>query len=100
MKTGKPIAGKGIEIKPVKPHQELFQRLTSAPGNPVVEIQFGKDHKPRRCFIRRSSGDRRFDEALKNSLYRWRAIGEEIDKLEGDETVNITLEIGLVERRR
>ncbi len=100
MKTGKPIAGKGIEIKPVKPHQELFQRMTSAPGNPVVEIQFGKDHKPRRCFIRRSSGDTRFDEALKNSLYRWRAIGEEIDKLEGDETVNITLEIGLVERRR
>ena len=93
LRLGKPLAAQGLEIRTRKPVFTSLVLLTAAPANPRVEIRFGRNGvatKPR--FLERS-GDPRIDEAILNSLYRWRARGKRLAELKGDETVAIRIRI-------
>src|SRR5262249_53409536 len=73
---GRPLANKGLELRPRRPTFTLLTMLTSAPGNPLCEMLFNKDGVVTNARIVDSSGDPRIDEGILNSLYYWRAAGE------------------------
>ncbi len=99
IKLGKPIAGHGLQIKPRRPSFTTLTMLTAAPGNPLVEIRFPRSGRPVLAKILESSGDRRVDEAILNSLYRWRAQGEQLEALGEGQSIPIRLRIMLVKPR-
>ena len=99
IKLGKPIAGHGLQIKPRRPSFTTLTMLTAAPGNPLVEIRFPRSGRPVLAKILESSGDRRIDEAILNSLYRWRAQGKRLEGLGEGESIPIRLRIVLVKPR-
>ena len=99
IKLGKPIAGHGLQIKPRRPSFTTLTMLTAAPGNPLVEIRFPHSGRPVLAKILESSGDRRVDEAILNSLYRWRAQGERLEALGEGQSIPIRLRIMLVKPR-
>ena len=68
----------GLRIKPRKPEFTTLTMLTAAPGNPLVPSCSSAGTASRSgCGSSRSSGDARIDEAILNSLYRWRASRQE-----------------------
>ncbi len=99
IKLGKPIAGHGLQIKPRRPSFTTLTMLTAAPGNPLVEIRFPRSGRPVSAKILESSGDRRVDEAILNSLFRWRAQGKQLEALGEGEAIPIRLRIVLVKPR-
>ncbi|MEE9130231.1 MAG: hypothetical protein V3T84_09450 [Phycisphaerales bacterium] len=99
IELGKPIAGHGLQIKPRRPSFTTLTMLTAAPGNPLVEIRFPRSGRPVLARILESSGDRRVDEAILNSLYRWRAQGKQLEALGEGESIPIRLRIVLVKPR-
>lgn len=99
IKLGKPIAGHGLQIKPRRPSFTTLTMLTAAPGNPLVEIRFPRSGRPVLAQILESSGDRRVDEAILNSLYRWRAQGEQLESLSEGQSIPVRLRIVLVKPR-
>ena len=90
-KRGRPLAAKGVELQTRRPVINTLTQISARFGSPVVEIQFNSKGKPVRCRILVSSGDRRLDEPILDSLYRWRAKGEKLSELKGDETFDIKL---------
>lgn len=99
LRLGKPLAAQGLEIRTRKPRFTSLVMLTSAPADPRVEIRFRRDGKPAKARFLESSGDQRIDEAILNSLYRWRAKGKKLLELERDETVPVRIRITLGQRR-
>ena len=99
IKLGKPIAGPGLQIKPRRPSFTMLTMLTAAPGNPFVEIRFPRSGRPVLAQILESSGDSRVDEAILNSLYRWRAHGEQLEALGDGQSIPVRLRIVLVRPR-
>lgn len=93
IKIGKPLATKGLELKPRKPTLTNLIRMTALPGNPLCEIRFQRNGKPSLARLLSSSGDSRVDDAVLASLYRWRAEGPELDALGDDETLDIRIRI-------
>lgn len=81
VRPGRVLAADGIEIKTVRPDFSLSTRLTSMPFNPVVRITFNPDGSVYEATIIQSSGYNDVDGPLLTSLYRWRAGGERIAKL-------------------
>ena len=94
-RAGRPLAAHGLELKTMRPVLTELTLLTARYGNPLVEIQFGRNGRPRSAKIIESSGDRRVDEPILDSLYRWRAKGKQLQSLKGTETINIKLRIVL-----
>lgn len=83
IKPGKVMAGKGIQIRTVRPEWAITTRLRASPRNPVVKLTFGKSGRViRASFVEnQTTGDREVDGPLLDALYRWTARGETIDKL-------------------
>ncbi|MHC5114194.1 MAG: hypothetical protein ACYTGP_07180, partial [Planctomycetota bacterium] len=100
LKLGTPIARKGLELRPKRPRFTTLTLLSASPCNPHVEIEFGKNGKPVECTILRTSCDQRIDHGIKSSLFRWRAKGEDLDKLKEGETLKVRLTILLNRRAR
>jgi hypothetical protein len=95
-RLGKPLAAQGVELRPQRPHFTIVQRLTAAPGNPLVEITFrggGGAGEPAEATILHSTGVSSIDAALLASLYRWRASGEAIEALAEGQTFNVRIRI-------
>ncbi len=92
---GRPLAAQGLLIKPRKPVFTTLTLLTAIPANPKAELRFRRDGKPARVRLLESSGDSRIDEAVLNSLYRWRAAGKKLRELERNETIPIQIRIML-----
>ncbi len=99
-RLGRPLAAEGLELKPQRPHFTLLQRMNAAPGNPVVEIRFDQRGRPAAATILYSTGNTSIDSSLLSSLYRWRAEGEALEKLEDDDTFDIRIEIVFSRRGR
>ena len=95
---GKPLARQGLTLKPRRPEFTLLTLLTAAPGNPHVLISFGRDGVPVSASLVRSSGDKRVDDAILSSLYRWRAEGKELEKLAPGKTLDVRMRIVLNRR--
>jgi outer membrane biosynthesis protein TonB len=92
-KSGKPLAAKGIVLRPRRPSFTANQLVSNTPGNLVAELHIDKNGKPMRVLILVSTGSRSIDRSLESSLYRWRASGEDIDALKENETIEITIHI-------
>lgn len=95
---GKPLAAHGLELKPRRPQFDVLTTVTAWPRNPLVQIRFDRAGVPKDALIVEPSGDKRVDIAIKASLYRWRAEGEPLRKLRGDETLAIQLRLLLTSR--
>jgi outer membrane biosynthesis protein TonB len=95
---GRPLAAQGLQIKPRKPVFTTLTMLTAIPANPKAQLHFRRDGKPARVRLLESSGDQRIDEAVLNSLYRWRAAGKKLRELERGETIPVTIRIMLGRR--
>jgi len=101
LRSGRPLASHGLEIMTRNPVFPILTSVTSAPRNPLVEIHFGHDGRPRRAGLLESSGDSRVDGPIIDSLYRWRANGAALEDLDPDDarsTVRITMRILLRNR--
>ena len=96
--SGQPLAARGLNVKPRKPQFTTLIRLTAVPSNPLVEISFRSDGVPSKARITESSGDSRVDEAILNSLFRWRAEGERLNQLGDGQTITISIRIILTSR--
>ena len=93
-RQGKPLAAQGLDIKTRRPNIPLVTWLSLRPCcSPVVEIDFLSDGKPRQASLLSSSGDRDLDEYIKDALYRWRASGEPLKSLKGEETRRVRLKL-------
>ncbi len=92
---GRPLAAKGLRIKPRKPVFTTLTLLTAAPADPKAELRFRRDGKPALVRLLQSSGDPRIDEAVLNSLYRWRAAGKELGELKPGQTIPVRIRIML-----
>ncbi|UCD75269.1 MAG: hypothetical protein JSV91_15980 [Phycisphaerales bacterium] len=100
IEAGKPLAARGLELKPRKPEFTHLILLTAAPGNPLVEIRFASTGIPAFARIIQSSGDKRVDEFLLDSLYRWKAEGKPLTELKDKETIDVVIRIILNPRSR
>lgn len=94
-RLGKPLASRGVELKPQRPDFTLLQRLTLSPCSPLVEIRFGADGRPQRAIILESSGSGSVDAAVEASLYRWRATGQTVDALGENQTFDVVIRLVL-----
>jgi hypothetical protein len=92
-KAGKPLAGKGIVLKPKKPAFTPNQLVASRPSNLVADLYIDKSGKPINVVILLGTGGASIDRTIENSLYRWRASGEQVEALQGENTVKITIHI-------
>jgi hypothetical protein len=92
-KQGKPLAANGIVLRPKRPSFTANQTVSNIAGNLGADLIINKDGKPANVVIRVSTGSFSIDRTIESSLYRWRASGEKIDALVGDETITITINI-------
>lgn len=97
-RLGKPLAAQGVELKPQRPQFSILQILTSSPGNPIVEIHFKGDGVPSLVTMLRSTGSESIDTTLIASLYRWRAAGEALQQLQGEQTLMVRIHLILTRR--
>lgn len=81
---GKPIAGKGIEIKTVRPRFTHYTAIMTVPRSPRVRIHFRRDGEVEKVELVRSSGVADVDRPLLDAVYQWRAVGKELDALPPD----------------
>jgi hypothetical protein len=96
-RRGRPVAARGLDIKTRRPVFPELTSLTARPSNPVVEVFFDQTGTPRRASVIKGSGDARVDGPLIDALYRWRASGEALKRLEEGELFRIELRILLAE---
>ena len=84
-KSGKPLAGEGVVLKPRKPSFTSQQMVSNSPSDLLVELHIDSDGKPSDVVLLIGTGSHSIDRTLIASLYRWRASGEHIDSMqEGD----------------
>jgi hypothetical protein len=84
-RTGKPLAMQGLEIRTRKPVLPLLTQLTTRPRDPIVEMRFDRTGRVVLAKLISSTGHERVDGPILDSLYRWRAVGELLGKLEKDQ---------------
>ncbi len=90
-RNGKPLAAKGIELKPVRPRFTTLNMLDGIARNPIGELVIGRDGVPQVARIVRSTGNPSIDEAIRSALFKWRASGTQLEKLKPGQTVTIRL---------
>jgi hypothetical protein len=99
VQIGKPLAARGLELKPARPRFTTLIQLSAAPGNPLCEMRFRRDGVPAVARIVEGSGDPRVDSIIRSSLYRWRASGKPLKELRREQTINVQIRILLSNRR-
>lgn len=92
-KAGKPAAAEGIVLRPRRPSFTANQLVTSAPSSLVAALYIDKRGKPKDVVILMGTGSGSIDRSIESSLYKWRASGNRVDNLRGDETVRIQIHI-------
>lgn len=89
----RPLSSSGLEIKPVEPRFPAAVRFTQLPRNPIVLIRFNaqgrviytdfiRDQEKKKVY---DTGSRAVDEPLLSAIYKWRAEGEPLKKLDPDD---------------
>lgn len=100
IRLGKPLAARGLTLRPQKPTFTTLTLMTAAPRNPLVEIDFGSDGRPLDARVVQSSRDPRVDAAIEASLYRWRAEGKPLELLKDLQIITVQMRIILNSRVR
>lgn len=93
IRLGKPVAGYGLELKPVKPDFTLLELMSARPENPLIEISFPGSGIPRNAKLIEKTGNKNIDDAILSSLYRWRAKGKRLADLGENKTIKIQIRI-------
>ncbi len=92
-RNGKPLARKGIMLQTFRPKLNTLDRIDGVRFNPIVELVVGSDGIPRHVVIARSSGNPGINEAIRSSLFKWRASGKRISELKPGQTLTIRLKL-------
>ena len=92
-RIGKPLAGQGIVLKPKKPTFFPNQLIATRPRNVVADLSIDRTGKPIFVVLLYATGGVSIDRAIENSLYRWRASGEQVEALKDGERVKITIHL-------
>ena len=91
--NGKPLAAKGITLKPARPRFTTLNYVDGVGRNPIGELVLGRDGVPQIARVVRSTGNPGIDDAIKSALFKWRASGKELEKLKPGQTITIRLRI-------
>lgn len=93
-RPGQPLAREGLEIKHIRPDFGTVTRLARGiPKRVLVHISFNKEGWAVRSWIdpKSKTHNRAIDGPIERAIASWTASGEEIDALEGKETVTETV---------
>lgn len=96
-RNGRPIAAEGMTIETRKPRFTILTTVTARPTNPIVEIRFDHEGRPRSTRYLRSSGHATIDGPIMDAIAGWRARGKALDALRPGDTVTVRLRLILVE---
>ncbi|MEE2820018.1 MAG: hypothetical protein VX615_05335 [Planctomycetota bacterium] len=92
-KSGKPLAGEGVVLKPRKPSFTSQQMVSNSPSDLLVELHIDSDGKPSDVVLLIGTGSYSIDRTLISSLYRWRASGEHIEAMKEGEVFKIVVHL-------
>lgn len=85
-RPGKPLAGKGLKIRTVRPNWTTTTRLTALPRNPMVRVVFARDGRVLEAeFVGPGTGYADVDAPLLHAIRRWTASGKELERLPADQ---------------
>ncbi|RLS67122.1 MAG: hypothetical protein DWH97_02150 [Planctomycetota bacterium] len=91
--SGRPLAARGIVLKPVRPRFSTLNYVDGVGRNPIGEMVFGRDGVPQQARLIRSTGNSGVDEAIRTALYKWRASGKQLERLQPGKTITVRLRI-------
>ena len=100
-RLGKPLAGKGLKIRTLRPNWSVTTRLTASPRNPVVRVVFGRDGRvlDAKFVAGQETGYPDVDAPILHAVYRWTASGEALTKLPaGDPRAGVTMTFRMILR--
>jgi outer membrane biosynthesis protein TonB len=95
-RNGKPLARRGIMLQTFRPRFNALNIIDGVRVNPIVELVVGRDGIPQHVVIARSSGNPGVNDAIRSSLYKWRASGKKISELAPGQTVTIRIKLILL----
>lgn len=96
-RNGRPIAAQGLTIRTRKPRFTVLTMVTARPVNPIVEIKFDREGRPRHYDFLRRSGHPDVDGPILDAIAGWRANGEVLEALRPGDTVAVRLRLILQE---
>lgn len=100
-RLGKPLAGKGLKIRTLRPNWSVTTRLTASPRNPVVRVVFGRDGRvlEAKFVAGQETGYPDVDAPILHAVYRWTASGEALTKLPAtDPRAGVTMTFRMILR--
>lgn len=88
-------AGKGLKIITRRAVFTNTTLVTQAPRDTLIRIRFQRDGTVKRAdFVEGgSTGNPNIDEPIRNAVYRWRASGKDLDKLQPGDTLSVVIRI-------
>lgn len=92
-RTGKPLAAKGLKVLTKRPVFDELTSVTTAPRAPLALIEFDREGTAVNCTLVESSGFPNVDQPILDSLYGWRAVGKQLEKLKPGETVKFRIRL-------
>jgi hypothetical protein len=94
VRVGKPVAREGLEIRTKRPSLSALRSWSAASRRPpLMRIHFLRDGTVKLVTVLQSSGSVALDEDLTDSLYGWRASGEQLEALGEQETIPFTVRL-------
>ncbi len=102
-KIGRPLQAEGYKILTTKPQLTPLQQVSGTLGMrqfPVVEIVFLTNGRPDDVRVIQSSGNKRADEILRQSVFKWRAQGKALEERAKDDPLIVRIQITFTRRRR
>lgn len=104
VEPGKPVAGKGLQVKTIRPRWSHFTLLTATPRDAVVRVSFNRLGKVEDVEFLQDTGRPDVDRPLLDAVYNWTASGKELEKLappvEGKPVETVKLVFRLILRGR
>ncbi len=93
LEAGAVEVSEGLEVVPSRPDIAVTALLTTIPRNPVVKITFDTDGTVLDAGFVTPTGSVMFDSPIRNSLFRWRARGEQLGKWSEPHTYRFEIEL-------
>lgn len=94
VRPGRVGAARGLEVVTARPRWSTTTLLTAVPRNVRVRVTFDRTGRVTSAeFLGEGSGYPDVDEPLLHAIYRWRASGERIARLQPDETLPLVFSV-------
>ena len=92
-RNGRPLAGKGLNVRTMRPVFDELTSISTSGSNPIIEIEFDKNGKAIHCELLQSSGSRLLDEPIMDCLYKWSASGSQLANLPEGKTLKYRIRL-------